>query len=155
MDRDKLIEQLRRHEGEELEPYQDTVGKWTVGIGRNFDDVGFSTDELRELIGEGISSQLSETLLENDIKVAQDELEKVFDAEVLDGLDDARHNVLINMIFNMGRPRLSQFRMMIAAVNAGDWNEAADQMIDSRWYRQVGNRAVELVAQMRTGDYQE
>ena len=94
-------------------------------------------------------------MLENDIKVAQDELEKVFDAEVLDGLDDARHNVLINMIFNMGRPRLSQFRMMIAAVNAGDWNEAADQMIDSRWYRQVGNRAVELVAQMRTGDYQE
>ena len=53
------------------------------------------------------------------------------------------------MMFNMGRPRLSKFRGMRAAVDAGDWNRAADEMVDSRWCQQVTNRADRLVNRMR------
>ena len=57
--------------------------------------------------------------------------------------------IIANMMFNMGRPRLSKFANMKAAVDEGDWNRAADEMMDSRWYNQVTNRAERLVERMR------
>ena len=57
--------------------------------------------------------------------------------------------VLVNMVFNLGRPRLSKFKNMLAAVNANDYHLAAEEMIDSKWYRQVGRRSEELVEIMR------
>ena len=64
-------------------------------------------------------------------------------------LPEEVQHIIANMCFNMGRPRLSKFKMMQAAVNARDWNEAAEQMIDSKWYTQVPNRARRLVDRMR------
>ena len=64
-------------------------------------------------------------------------------------LPDECQKIIANMMFNMGRPRLSKFKGMKAGVDARDWNEAADQMVDSRWYTQVPNRARRLVSRMR------
>ena len=64
-------------------------------------------------------------------------------------LPDECQKIIANMMFNMGRPRLSKFKGMKAGVDARDWKEAADQMVDSRWYTQVPNRARRLVARMR------
>ena len=55
------------------------------------------------------------------------------------------------MMFNMGRPRLSQFKKMIQAIRDGDWIEAGNQMQDSRWYKQVTNRADRLISRMKAG----
>jgi len=82
----KLTEQLTRHEGLRLKPYADTVGKLTIGVGRNLDDVGITEDEAL-------------MMLENDIKIARDELLSHFPA--FNSLHDARLDCLINMVFNM------------------------------------------------------
>ena len=57
--------------------------------------------------------------------------------------------IIANMMFNLGRPRLSKFKGMKAGVDAGDWKKAADEMVDSAWYRQVPNRAGRLVSRMK------
>ena len=57
--------------------------------------------------------------------------------------------IIANMMFNLGRPRLSKFKGMKAGVDSRDWNKAADEMVDSAWYRQVPNRAERLVERMR------
>ena len=71
-----------------------------------------------------------------------DEAKKIFPN--LDELPEEAQQVLVNMTFNMGRPRLSQFKKFIAGVHAGDWNKAAVEMMDSRWAKQVGARAERL-----------
>jgi len=134
----KLTEQLIRHEGLRLKPYKDTVGKLTIGIGRNLDDVGITRDEAL-------------MLLENDIKIARDELLSNFPS--FNSLQDARLDCLINMVFNMGISRFKGFKLMIAALGTHEYNEAAVQMLDSKWARQVGKRATELSVQMRLGYY--
>ena len=67
----------------------------------------------------------------------------------VEDLPEEVKRIIANMMFNMGRPRLSKFKGMKAGVDARDWNKAADEMVDSRWYRQVTNRADRLVARMR------
>ena len=64
-------------------------------------------------------------------------------------LPDEAQLIIANMMFNMGRPRLSKFKGMKRGVDARDWNQAADEMVDSRWYKQVTNRANRLVERMR------
>lgn len=135
---DLLVEQIKKHEGLELKPYTDTVGKTTIGIGRNLDDVGITERE-------------AEFLLMNDIGRANDEAKKF---DWYNGLDMARKGVVINMIFNMGQPRFSKFEKTIAHIAAGEYTEAADEMLNSRWAEQVGNRAKELSKQMDTGEWQ-
>jgi lysozyme len=135
----KLVEQLKRHEGLELSPYKDTVGKLTIGYGRNLDDVGISEKE-------------AEFMLRNDIAIAITEADKAFDW--LQNLNDARKDVVYNMVFNMGLPRFKGFKKMIAALERNYFAVAADEMMDSRWAQQVGIRALELQNQMLTGKYQ-
>src|SRR5690554_4120050 len=124
----KLEKTLARHEGLRLKPYRDTVGKLTIGYGRNLDDAGISEDEAL-------------VMMRNDIAVSRRELSQY---DWFRRLDESRQGVLINMRFNLGLPRLLTFRRMIAALDNGDYNKAADEMLDSRWAEQVGNRAVEL-----------
>ena len=64
-------------------------------------------------------------------------------------MPEEAQRVIANMMFNMGRPRLSKFKGMKSGVDARDWNRAADEMVDSRWYRQVTNRADRLVTRVR------
>lgn len=133
----RLLTQLKRHEGRRLRPYRDTVGKLTIGYGRNLDDNGITEEE-------------AELLLVNDVRTSISELERfTWFAE----LNSARQGVLINMHFNIGLPSLLSFRKMIQAIKDKNYHEAAEQMLDSKWARQVGVRALELSEQMGSGTF--
>lgn len=138
--RAKLRAQLTRHEGVRLKPYRDTVGKLTIGVGRNLDDVGIASHE-------------AEYLLSSDIDRAVRGLVARY-PEWFPNLDPIRQCVLVNMAFNMGLTTLASFRTTLACVARGQFGEASDAMLQSKWAQQVGNRAVELAAQMRTGEWQ-
>ena len=132
---DKLIEQLKRHEGFRSKPYKDTVGKLTIGYGRNIEDVGISVQE-------------AETLLLNDIEWAVEECAQLF--LNWPELPDDVQVVLANMCFNLGKVRLGRFIKMRMAIADKDFVRAAEEMKDSKWYTQVGRRSVELVEMMRS-----
>jgi lysozyme len=134
-----LIEQLARDEGVRLRPYTDTVGKTTIGVGRNLDDVGISREEAM-------------ALLANDIKNASDRVEQEF--PWASQLDEARHGALVNMCFNMGVGRLLGFHKFLAALEAGDFKTASTEMLQSQWAQQVGARAQRLAQQIETGIWQ-
>ncbi|MGP9834226.1 glycoside hydrolase family protein [Marinobacter sp. NSM] len=136
MNRELLRSQLERHEGLRLKPYRDTVGKLTIGHGRNLEDVGISREE-------------ADFMLDNDIDQVEQYLNTV---DEYNELDEVRQTVLANMAFNLGFYGLMAFRKTWAAISRKDYPEAARQMLDSRWARQVGNRAQELAEIMRTGE---
>ena len=138
MNRDQLTAQLIVDEGRRAKPYVDTVGKVTIGVGRNLTDRGLSLAEV-------------DFLLANDIDLVQHELDIALPWWTM--LSDARQNVLANMAFNMSVPRLLEFKKMLAAMLAGRWDAASDEMLDSTWSRQVGARAGRLAAQMRKGEF--
>jgi lysozyme len=133
---DNLIEMLIKQEGCRLKPYKDTVGKLTIGVGRNLDDVGISEAE-------------AYMMLNNDIKAAKIALFTALPWAF--NLDDNRKLVLINMTFNMGLTRLLGFKKALEAMQSANWKEAAIQMLDSTWASQVGNRAVYLAKIIETG----
>lgn len=137
---DKLIEQLKRHEGVKLKPYRCTAGKLTIGIGRNIEDNGIRMKEAM-------------FMLRNDLLDIECELQVAFPWYI--DLNDARRDALSNICYNIGLPRLKGFKLALAAMEAGDYEEAAEQFLDSRWHMQVGARAVELADQIRTGEYQD
>lgn len=136
MDRDRLKDQLFLHEGFEPKPYKDTVGKWTIGVGRNLDDVGITEVEAR-------------TLLDNDIHSAEAIASRVISS--YHDLDEVRQRVVVDMAFNLGG-KLAHFKKAIAAIVAEDFDTAATEMLDSLWARQVGRRATRLSVMMRTGE---
>lgn len=135
-DRQKLIQQLRRHEGERLKPYRCTAGKLTIGVGRNLDDRGITAEE-------------SAYLLSNDIDRVWTELQ----ARIpwVTGLSDVRQRVLLDMAFNLGTDGLMKFRNTLARVEAGNYQKAGEMMLDSLWAKQVGMRAQRLSRMMQTG----
>ena len=134
----KLIDILIKHEGLRLKPYNDTVGKLTVGVGRNLYDVGISKDEAMYL-------------LNNDIEKVLFQCSKEF--PWLPNLTDARKDVIYSMAFNLGMFGLLKFKKFLEAVAHGDYEEAKLEMLNSRWAMQVGNRAIELSKMMETGEY--
>ncbi len=132
--------QLRRDvmaaEGLRLKPYRCTAGKLSVGYGRNLEDVGISKLE-------------AEVLLDHDLASAEMECRKAFPWFAT--LTDTRQRVLVDMCFNMGLPKLLEFKRMLSALAEHDYDGAAVQMLASRWAAQVGNRAVRLARVMRDG----
>lgn len=138
MNKQKLVEQLEVHEGLRLKPYKDTVGKWTIGIGRNLEDKGITQDEAR-------------MMLNNDIDEFVRKLKS--NIPVYNRLSDCRQNVLVNMAFNMGVGGLKTFKNMLYALDKGHFNQASTEMLNSKWAVQVGNRALELAEQMRADEY--
>lgn len=136
---DKLEDMLIRHEGLRLKPYKDTVGKMTIGVGRNLDDVGITAPEAIIMLNADIAAATS-ALINN--------------LPWFSHLDEMRQAVLIDMCFNMGWPRLSGFKRTLAAVSSQQWDIAADEMLDSLWAKQVGDRAIELSEMMRSGKWQ-
>lgn len=135
----QLARQLTRDEGVRLKPYKDSVGKTTIGIGRNLDDVGISAEE-------------AQTLLDNDIARSAADVEKFLPWATT--LDPARWGALINAAFNMGIGGLLQFKHALEALRNGDYEQAATEFLDSKWAQQVGPRAVRLAQQIRSGDWQ-
>lgn len=135
MNRLKLKVLLLRHEGKRSKPYNDTAGKLTIGVGRNLTDEGLSDDEIT-------------LLLDNDINRVFQELPSIVPS--FGSLDETRQHVLMDMCFNLGAPRLLKFVSMLAAIEKRDFGAAADAMLDSLWAKQVGGRATELAAMMRS-----
>lgn len=136
VDRAAMTRQLRLHEGERLKPYRCTSGKLTIGVGRNLED-------------RGITAQESAYLLANDIEAEERALVKAL--PWVAQLDEVRQRVLLDMAFNMGIGTLLTFKNTLATVRAGDYQRAAVMMLDSRWARQVGERAQRLSRMMATG----
>jgi lysozyme len=130
-----IWDQLELHEDRRTKPYVDTVGKITIGVGRNLTDKGLSDSEI-------------DYLLMNDIRECTDDLKTFL---WWDDLDDVRRNVLIDMRFNLGPSRFRQFKATLAAVAMGDYVTASDQMRKSKWYRQVKGRGERLARMMSTG----
>jgi lysozyme len=139
----KLTEMLRRHEGVETHAYKCTAGKITIGVGRNIDPAG----------GIGLSDDEIEMMLENDAARCAEELGREF--QWFSGLDDVRRDAMIDLCFNIGITSLRNFKMANAAMAEDDYDKAADEYMDSKWASQVGNRAKEICAMIRTGEYQE
>src|SRR5689334_8458799 len=136
MDKDRLIAQLIVDEGKKNFSYKDTMGKLTIGVGRNLDDRGISDDEISYLLG-------------NDIKLVERELDIAM--PWWRGMCDARQNVVANMAFNLGIDGLKTFKNTLQAMRDGRYADAADEMLQSRWAQQVGARAVRLSKAMREG----
>jgi lysozyme len=134
-----IEEQLILHEGLRLKPYRCTEGYLTIGIGLNLDA--------------GITEEEAIWLLQSRLKGIIAQLERY---EWYTKLDPVRQKVMIDMAYNLGTTGLLKFRKMIAAIELGDYGAAADQMLDSRWARQVKTRADRLAEMMRTGeDYRD
>ena len=139
MNIDQLRETLKIDEGVKYEIYNDHLGYPTFGIGHL---VVESDEEHGKPVGTSITEDRVNAVFDKDVAVMVDEAKKIFPN--LDTLPEEAQQVIVNMTFNMGRPRLSQFKKFIAGVNAGDWNKAAVEMMDSRWAKQVGARAERL-----------
>ena len=136
-----LLEMLKRHEGVEKFAYRCSENKMTIGVGRNIDKHG----------GLGLADDEIDYLLQNDIDRVVSELDNVY--EWFSDLDTVRQDAMVDISFNLGQTRLRDFKKALAAMAGGDWSEAADQFMDSRWSGQVGNRAKELTKMIRTGQY--
>lgn len=137
LDIDQIERQLVRDEGMRLKPYKDSVGKLTIGVGRNLDDNGISDAEAQHL-------------LRNDVNQAMRECMGI---PCFSHLNAPRQAVLVNMCFNIGLSRLMGFKKMLAALDAKNYQEAGVQMMDSKWAKQVGIRAVRLYEQMLKGEW--
>lgn len=136
-----LKELLIKHEGMKLDLYQCPAGFWTIGVGRNLEANGISVDEAL-------------LLLQNDINRCEASITGLDSfSGFWPALTEARQAVLISMAFNLGMGGLLRFKKMIAALQALDFQQAAEEMLDSQWATQVGQRAVELSSMMETGDW--
>lgn len=128
-------ESIKQHEGFRSFPYRCSANKLTIGYGRNIEDRGITLEE-------------AEHLLFNDIKDAEEFLQNY---EFWHDLNDVRKAVLLDMVFNLGVARFKKFKKMIRYLSARDYVNAAREMKDSAWYRQVKSRAVTLCRRMKTG----
>lgn len=133
--RSRLRQLLIKHEGLRLKSYVDTQGKTTIGVGRNLTDVGISSDEAMQL-------------LTNDLTRIEQEANAL---PWYGSLSPNRQNVILSMIFNMGFNGLLKFQGMISALTYANWNKAADEMLNSKWAAQVGQRALDLAELIRKG----
>lgn len=129
-----LIETLIRHEGKKNKPYRCTENYLTIGVGRNLETVGLSDDEIYYL-------------LKNDITRCHDQLNSTF--SWYKDLDPNRKDALINLCFNLGIGTLSKFKKALEAMEAKDYELAATEFLDSKWAKQVGQRAIEVTDDIR------
>jgi len=144
MDIEQLRHELAKDEGVIHEVYLDHLGYPTFGIGHLIKD---SDPEYSCEVGTAISENRVIGAFEEDIKIVVKDCEKLYSNFLY--LPEEVQLIIANMMFNMGYTRLSKFKGMKRGVDSEDWNAAADEMVDSRWYRQVTNRADRLVKRMR------
>jgi lysozyme len=137
-----LKSQLLREEGAESCAYQDSLGYWTIGVGRLIDS--------RK--GGGLSSDEIDFLLENDIKTKTREV--LLALPWVPRLSEPRQAVLIGMAFQMGIGGLLKFKRMLGSIEDGQYVEAAEEMVKSRWAMQTPKRAYRMAQQMETGEWQ-
>jgi len=132
---DDLVRLLTRHEGRRAFAYTDTVGRLTIGVGRNLTDRGLAGEEI-------------DLLLANDIALARSICGDQF-GHAFAAASPPRRHALVSMAFNLGGPRLAGFTRLRDAVRRGDWDDAAAEALDSRWAVQTGRRATDIAAMLR------
>ena len=145
MNLEQLRKELTEDEGCVYEVYNDHLGYPTFGIGHL---VRESDPEHGEEIGTPVSEDRVIEAFESDIDTVLSDCETLYPN--FDSLPEEAQLIIANMMFNLGYPRLSKFKGMKRGVDSEDWNAAADEMVDSRWYKQVTNRANRLVERMRS-----
>jgi len=138
MELERLYSDLRRDEGTRVKPYKDTVGKLSIGVGRNLDDVGVRPDEIQ-------------LMLSNDVAGVVYDLDTRY--PWWRKMTSARQNALANMCFNLGIVRLAGFKNMLAHLALGKYDQAADEALNSKWAGQVGERAQRIAELFRKGVY--
>jgi lysozyme len=136
----RLEEAIIFDEGYRTHPYACSVGKTTIGVGWNLTDNGLPDDIIQELLKRSVNQSVMDA-----VKVCPS----------FGMLNRVRQEVLVNMAFNLGKSRLSLFKKMLAAIEQGDFPLASEEMLDSKWAKQVGKRATRLALEMRTGEYQQ
>ena len=144
MDIQKLREELEYDEGCKYEIYNDHLGYPTFGIGHLILE---SDSEYGESTGTAVSEGRVKEAFEADVVGVLSDCKRLYPD--FGSLPEDAQRIIANMMFNMGYPRLSKFKGMKSGVDARDWSAAADEMVDSRWYKQVTNRAERLVKRMR------
>jgi len=144
MDINKLREEIAYDEGSVNEIYLDHLGLPTFGIGHLVLD---SDPEYGYEVGTPIKETRCNSAFDSDVQTVLSDCKRLYPD--FDDLPEEVQLIVANMMFNMGRPRLSKFKGMKRGVDSKDWNAAADEMVDSQWYRQVTKRADRLVARMR------
>ena len=144
MNLEQLREQLEFDEGCVYEIYNDHLGYATFGIGHLVTE---SDPEQGQSLGTAVSSDRVAEAFESDIQSVLRDCNILYSD--FHNLPEEAQQVIANMMFNMGRTRLSKFKGMKRGVDSRDWNAAADEMVDSRWYRQVTKRADRLVERIR------
>ena len=143
IDIDQLKEQLKIDEGVVYEIYNDHLGYPTFGIGHLVIE---GDPELGASVGTAVSESRVDECFEKDVETVIGDCKKLHDA--WDGYPQEVKQIVANMMFNMGLTRLSKFKRHNAALQSGDWKEAAEEGRDSRWYKQVTNRAERLMSRL-------
>lgn len=155
-------------EGKRLKAYKDTVGKWTIGIGKNFSDVDFNKDEeamIRErlndydtpikvlVIENGITEEECDIIFYNTYKIAEQDCKDLVD--VYDELDVYRQIALVDFSFNVGKTTMSSFKNTLHYINNFDFDKAHGGFRNSRWFKQVGRRGVYISDIIKYGCFSE
>lgn len=136
MNMERLRLQITKHEGIELMPYRCTSDKLTIGVGRNLDD-------------RGISHETAMQMLDEDIDICINELQQT--VSYWDDLPERVQEALINLCFNMGISRLMAFKKTFGFLREGMYEKAADELLESRYANQVGQRAIDVANMIREG----
>lgn len=133
------LEHLKRHEGLRLTAYLCPAGVWTIGYGH--------TAGVKR--GDTITEAEAERLLVQDVAVAEKDARRL--VPNFDSISPRRQDALVNMAFNLGYSRLSQFKTFLRCVRAGQWMAAGTSLETTKWYSQVRNRARDIVAAILQG----
>ena len=150
MNREKLMAEIKRHEGEVLEVYKDSLGYLTFGVGHLIKD---SDDEHGQPVGTPVSQERVDDVYDYDFDKHLDETIHLFESkggEDFYALPENIQHVLVNMTFNLGGTRFSKFNNMWKGGVSADWEKVAVEMQDSKWFGQVGRRSVELQEMVRS-----
>ena len=143
LDREAVFEQMKIDEGVVYEVYHDHLGLPTFGVGH----LVLDTDpEFGKPVGTPVDEDRVNECFEKDLDTAISECSVLY--EDFDDMPGEVKEVLVNMMFNMGRTRLSGFKNFKKALDEGDWSKAAVEGRDSKWYRQVTNRAERLMSRL-------
>jgi len=145
-----LHDLIKKHEGLRLKKYLCSKKHWTIGYGWNLDAHKLPEDIAACLNVTGaITEAMAERLLNISITVATDDCRAIYPG--FDVFSEARRFALIDFMFNLGSTKALKFKKTLAAIEAGDWQRAADELVDSDWFKQVGNRGPEIVGMVRVG----
>tara|TARA_B100001029_G_scaffold10575_1_gene7264 strand:+ start:1934 stop:2380 length:447 start_codon:yes stop_codon:yes gene_type:complete len=145
MNREAVYEQLKIDEGVVYGIYNDHLGYPTFGVGHLIVE---DDEEFGRPIGTAVTEERVRACFARDLEIAEGECCTLYGEGDFRGFPDEVQQILVNMMFNMGRPRLSKFRMMNKAIKDGDWKRAAVEGRDSRWYNQVTKRAERLMTRL-------